>query len=95
MSIHIGEALYRLNGGAAFALMQLYSEKERGDYIIILFFFLYTVPLTVATPCTCAVVPSGSVMMGLLGSTCMKETVPSAFCDNMVCVVYCRVENEV
>lgn len=38
--------------------------------------------LTVATPCTCAVVPSGKVMIeGLfvkvLGSTCIKEYVPS------------------
>lgn len=35
--------------------------------------------LTVATPWTCAVVPSGKVMIGLLGSTWIMETVPSAF----------------
>lgn len=32
---------------------------------------------------TCAVVPSGSVMMGLLGSTWISDTVPSGFV--MVC----------
>ena len=31
-----------------------------------------------AKVCTCAWVPSGSVMTGLLGSTCTIETVPSA-----------------
>lgn len=39
--------------------------------------------LTWATPCTCAVVPSGSWMTGLLGSTWMIETVPSGLL--MVC----------
>lgn len=38
--------------------------------------------LTVATPCTCAVVPSGNVIIeglfvNVLGSTCIKEYVPS------------------
>lgn len=35
--------------------------------------------LTVATPWTWAVVPSGNVIIGLLGSTWMIDTVPSGF----------------
>lgn len=50
--------------------------------------------LTVAIPWTWAVVPSGSVIIWLLGSTCIIETVPSAFwmeC-NIACVYW--IENK-
>lgn len=45
--------------------------------------------LTVATPCTWAVVPSGNVIIGLLGSTWIKETVPSGFVIVCNTVGYC------
>ncbi len=38
---------------------------------------MQNIQLTVATPCTWAVVPSGNVIIGLFGSTWMMETVPS------------------
>ena len=44
--------------------------------------------LTVVTPCTCAWVPSGRVMTGLLGSTWMMLTVPSGLL--MVCTTVCE-----
>lgn len=56
MAIDIGEALHRLNGSTAFALMQL-NVKERyreREGIMRLWFHVsgLLAPLTVATPCT-------------------------------------------
>lgn len=55
------------------------------------FFFILNIysfeKLTVATPCTWAVVPSGKVIIGVLGSTCIIETVPSGLvivCNTVV-----------
>lgn len=50
---------------------------------------------TVARPCTCAVVPSGNVIIGLLGSTWTILTVPSGLvivCKTagVNCVVICK-----
>lgn len=39
-----------------------------------------------ATPCTCAVVPSGNVIMELFGSMWIMDSVPSAFC--IVCSMF-------